>query len=461
MTAIAHIPSHNIPPGMMNRTSQPTNSQRNIPQPMYPIDSQLLVAATPGYFSESLGIVPDNINDIFPQNMSPNIPQTSQMPQMPQMPQNTQSTPLYHMQSTTNNPHFPQSSQIPQSLQNVSQPTQTPPLYNMQPKTNIPQNNPSYNFQNNNFVNNYPNPMYNYPSNNMTPNYGNTPNYGQGTKVPGMTMTGIPGMTKNSTVMSRLTTKIPGTRSMSGMTIVPKIEPKKNNQKKKEIVYPEFLSIIPNLTDDFWIKIMNSASIGIFPRTLTYKRNVLTYKKNQKITIDEELVGTDIEKCKQFITFLQNKMSIKSDMDDVRSTEKLQNSSTYLDNMYKSWDDVKKKKDREALLNNFIFESEKALNLTDEEAISFNESIYRAFYSGYINKSNIIISGGKISRITNLVFDFERRRLFVNNSESSIDRKKLDSGILSENFYLDSSMIINGSVTPVDLDKKLKSTVKT
>jgi hypothetical protein len=146
-------------------------------------------------------------------------------------------------------------------------------------------------------------------------------------------------------------------------------------------------------------------------------------------------------------------------MDNVRNNEKLQNNSTYLDNMYKSWDDVKKKQ-REALINNFINETCKSLNLSETEYNDFNETFYRAYYSNYFNTTNIIISNGKISQITNIYFDHERKKLICNNNDPAPE-KKINSSILSESLYLNPSMTINCGVEPVNLSKKLKTTVKT
>lgn len=388
------------------------------------------IPATPGYNSNSGDITPDNLNELnFPtygQKSQYNSPQTNYNSIM----NNTQMHPTMHNPSQSNYNHNMNNTQMHPTMYNSLQSNYNPNM---------------------NYTQGYSNTINPHD---LQPNYAMAqPNYGQTIKMTNSNM----GTRKAPVAMTR-STKIPGTKSVSGMTMVPKIEPKKTVQRKKEIIYPEFLSLIANLNDETWIKILKSASVGTFPRGVSYQKSVIIYNKNQKITLNQELSGTDQNKAQQYINFLQDKLSIRSELDNNKNTEDRNNESVSLNDKYKSWADVKKKSEKEALLNNFIAESEKFLQLNDQEYKSFRETIYRGYYSKLFDKTNIIISNGKIHRITILTFDYQERKLKINNGTSSKKNPNVD--YLSEEQYLNPKLTINGNTVPIDLNHGMQALCK-
>jgi hypothetical protein len=279
-------------------------------------------------------------------------------------------------------------------------------------------------------------------------NVGNTKNGGPSTNIIG----------RMQPTANRVSTRVPGTRSVTSMTMVQKPEPKKTTTKKEIVVNPEFMAIVDEIKDPEWKRILSFAAIGKFHKGMTYENFTLVFKKNQRVLFSKKLEGSDREKCLQYIELIKSKLSERSEKDNEESRDKQQQSDVNLNNMYSSWSDVRKKDEKLSLIEIFIEGQNKRMNLSSTEYQDLRETIFRAFCADLFNNDTISLLNGKINNISCITFDFQTREFRISDFNHS--SSKAEEIFLPEEEYLNPYNSINSKPTPVSLDKKLSDMIK-
>jgi hypothetical protein len=209
------------------------------------------------------------------------------------------------------------------------------------------------------------------------------------------------------------------------------ITPKKRKKMLKPVVNPIFEQLA-NLTEDvFWKTIFLDCSRCKFPRGFTFKNNVLTFKKGNKMTC-LELTSNLAESFTSCINFFQSAGGImsKKDREKIRKLEEERILEQIESDLDKNWKDIKKENLKEVLLNEFIKEISEKLNFNEKEKNELSTTIKKGIILKYFNNDNIIMEDGKIIEIEGLIYDDEKRQHDIHEDcISKKIRKPSDLGI--------------------------------
>ena len=209
------------------------------------------------------------------------------------------------------------------------------------------------------------------------------------------------------------------------------VTPKKNKKMLKPIINPIFEQLA-NLTEDiFWKTIFLDCSRGKFPRGFTFKNNVLTFKKGNKMT-RLELTTNLAESFTSSMNFFQSAGGImsKEDREKIRRKEEERILEQIESETEKNWKDIKKENLKEILLNEFINDICEELKFNDMEKRELTTTIKKGIILKCFNNENIIMEDGRIVEIEGLIYDEKKREHDIHEDYIiKRDRKTSDLGI--------------------------------
>lgn len=184
------------------------------------------------------------------------------------------------------------------------------------------------------------------------------------------------------------------------------IEKKKEKKKKNaEIIHPIFKEFEEMTDDEYWKMKLHSFAIGKFGKGFQFANNVLTYKiKNKAITISFD--DNDLEdSLKQLIIFLNDKVGIISQKDEMKKKELLiELDETNMKIEINSWSVFKKESQINNAIFNFIsnFNDGMDRDLFVNEKKKLEDTIRKGIVAGYFNSNTIIVNDGEIESIYGL-----------------------------------------------------------
>ena len=148
------------------------------------------------------------------------------------------------------------------------------------------------------------------------------------------------------------------------------IQQKKTKGQKKRgqpvIINPIFEECGMIVEDPFWKSVFTQASCGKFPRGFMFRNDILTYRKGTK-TQKIELSGSATENISLFTKFLRDTAGIRSQADQDRDRRQLEQKVSRMKTIENcTWSDIKKKKVKAMLINEYVDVLTKELALTDE-----------------------------------------------------------------------------------------------
>jgi hypothetical protein len=164
-----------------------------------------------------------------------------------------------------------------------------------------------------------------------------------------------------------------------------------------KIVHAEFIKCIPYILDNILFIFFKDIIAGIFPDNAYINKNVFTSKnksfENFRIDIDDakELY----EKTKNAI-LKSNKINIEIKKDKMFKFLKI---DTDL-----SWKNIKKKKIKDCLIDDFVEQNKKKYNLNSKQCKFLLFSIYISIIFKIIKHKDIYISDLKINKINGINF---------------------------------------------------------
>ena len=198
-----------------------------------------------------------------------------------------------------------------------------------------------------------------------------------------------------------------------------------NRRRKtlKPIIHPIFEQCSQLSQDEFWSAIFMDCARGKFPRGYSFKNNLLTHKKGNKIsTLELNSSPTDV-----FIStlrFFQTISGILSDADrkrkqdeeDIKLAEELEADFDM------TWKDVKTEKLREVMIGEFINSLATRMKFNEEEKRELITTVKKGLMLKYFNSNNIVMEGGRIIEIDGLIFNrntnmYEIDKAYIRNSE--------------------------------------------
>lgn len=181
---------------------------------------------------------------------------------------------------------------------------------------------------------------------------------------------------------------------------------KKRKKTLKPILHPIFEKCA-NLADDkYWQAIFMDCARGKFPRGFTYKNNLITFRKANKLyrleisNLPSDVYSSTIEffNTTKGMMSAQDRKRVKK-LEEEKLLEKL-NSNTPI-----TWKDIKTEKMKDILICEFIETLAEKLQLGIEDKKELVTTIKKGFMLKYFTGSNIEMENGRISEIDGLICD--------------------------------------------------------
>lgn len=188
------------------------------------------------------------------------------------------------------------------------------------------------------------------------------------------------------------------------------LEISKKKKTLKPTIHPKFESFAALTEDKFWVGILNDCAKGRFPKGFTFKNDLLSYRKGNKMQ-RLEIPSSLIEGFNSVVNFFKTVGGMMS-AEDRRQLQKLEE-ERILEKMNDlsdaSWKDIKTEKIKEILINEFICDLSTVANFNEEEKKELTTTVKKGFMLKYFNSNNIIMEEGRITQIDGLIYNDEER----------------------------------------------------
>jgi len=195
----------------------------------------------------------------------------------------------------------------------------------------------------------------------------------------------------------------------------------------KKVQHAVFIKLADYTLDDYWKQILMDCSIAKFPRYVSYKDDLLVYRRGRSASsVALYPNDTGAVDFKRIIDFFRG-IGLCSVTDNEINQRRLDDQQKVLQaQKYEVWKDVKKQAQKDTMLQNYINELHERLNLTMKEYQILQSTVSIAVLFKYINASTVVLKDNKISEVVGLLVIGEERgsRTFsfpysLNNSSSS------------------------------------------
>lgn len=228
-------------------------------------------------------------------------------------------------------------------------------------------------------------------------------------------------MNERNKIMTGETQNVIGTYSVSIKSFfdswknkAPNTESDKKGKKTlKPVLYPIFEKCADLTDDKFWQYIFMDCARGKFPRSFSFKNNLLTYRKTNKM-FRLEISNSASEVFTATIDFFQTKGGIMSAQDRKKIKKQEEEKILEVLDHEMTWKDVKTDKMKDILIGEFVLSLTQKYELNGGERKELITTIRKGFMLKYFTSSNIEMENGRIVEIDGLIVDEETK-------ESSID----------------------------------------
>jgi hypothetical protein len=209
-----------------------------------------------------------------------------------------------------------------------------------------------------------------------------------------------------------------------------------NRRKKtlKPVIHPIFEQCASLSNDEFWQNTFMDCARGKFPRGYSFKNNLLTHKKGNKVST-LELNNSPTDVFIMVLKFFQSVSGILSEADRKRKQDeediKLAEEAECEDI---TWRDVRVEKLKEVMISEFINSLSSKMKFNEEEKRELITTVKKGLMLKYFNSNNIVMEGGRIVEIDGLIFNrntnqYEIDKVYIRN----VERKSQGLGVeLSE-----------------------------
>lgn len=249
--------------------------------------------------------------------------------------------------------------------------------------------------------------------------------------------------------------------SMPWLSTQIKKKPVKGSRQKQgpTIVNPIFEECAKLTSDPYWSDLLNAAAHGKLPKGFMYKNGVLTYKigtkKAKKLTLTEDPVLA-LESC---VKFFKDMAGLRSQADKERERTELDESVV---EEATNWNEIKRKKLQELLINEFIYSVVQKMNLDKNKKCQLSTMINRGFLMGYFTNDSVQFSDGSIQGINGLLYDQDKGEFIIDNK--IINQHKNHRGrlkIVSDDRWLSvDGKCDNDYISFLDLWQKLLTSIE-
>lgn len=195
-------------------------------------------------------------------------------------------------------------------------------------------------------------------------------------------------------------------------------ETKKRKKTLKPIVHPIFEKCIEITDDKFWQSTFLDCARGKFPRGYTFKNNLLTHKKGNKISTLELDSSSKTEVFYSTKAFFHACSGLMSAADrkykQKQEEEKMLEEMESFDDM--TWKDVRTDKLKELMITEFICSICTKMKYNEEEKRELITVVKKGLMLKYFNSDNIIMEGGRIVEIDGLIFNESKNMYEIDSS---------------------------------------------
>lgn len=189
---------------------------------------------------------------------------------------------------------------------------------------------------------------------------------------------------------------------------------KKRKKILKPVVNPIFEKCASITDDEYWKIILTECSLGKFPRYFSFKPNLLTYRKGNKM-ISLELSKSPSNALLDVLEFFQKFGGLLSEKDRLRM-KKLEEEKL-LEKLNRdtdiTWKDIKTEKMKNILIIEFVESLNEKLNFTEDERKELITIIKKGFMLKYFTASNIEMDNGRIKEIEGLIIDYNTKEFEI------------------------------------------------
>lgn len=219
---------------------------------------------------------------------------------------------------------------------------------------------------------------------------------------------------------------------------------RRSNKNNGTVIYPIFKQAIKYAEGDlFWIKILEDASEGVFPKMHRYKDGILSCKKKNKF-FTKEINQEDPVECLQNVQDFMKDNGFYSDRDNALKLEKINNLREEESKKDLQWNKIRSKKIKKVLISNYIFHLQNRYLLSNIEQSDLINKIRLATSSGLINNNTVIMENKQIINITVLCYDAKDRDFFIDPDTKIPKNKKESSKIEKEETIETPAIKLNG-----------------
>ena len=217
---------------------------------------------------------------------------------------------------------------------------------------------------------------------------------------------------------------------------------KKRIKTLKPIINPIF-ETCSNLTEDeFWKSIFMNCARGKFPRSFSFRNNLLIHKKGNKLT-KLELSNSPTDVFNSTINFFQITAGIMSVLDRIKmqriEEEKILEDMENIIEL--KWENIRKEAIKDILINEFVLDICENMNFSEDEKRELITTIKKGLMLKCFNSHNIIMSEGRIVEIDGLIYndktnEYEIEEIYMpvrNNVKSfnlGIEKSVKKSGVI-------------------------------
>ena len=205
---------------------------------------------------------------------------------------------------------------------------------------------------------------------------------------------------------------------------------KKRKKTLKPIVHSIFEKCSELTQDSFWQGIFMDCARAKFPRGYSFKNNLLTHKKGNKIsTLELNSSPTDV--FIMTMKFFQNTSGILSETDRKRKQDEDDQKMAELgENEDITWKEIRTEKLKEVLIIEFINSLCIKMKFDEEEKRELITTVKKGLMLKYFNGDNIVMEGGRIIEIEGLKYNKELKCYDIDkNYIRRIERRGASLGV--------------------------------
>lgn len=241
--------------------------------------------------------------------------------------------------------------------------------------------------------------------------------------------------------------------------IIQSEKPIRKHKINRSIIHQVFEDMKQFEKSEYWINLLTRFSKNMLPPDFKFINNIVLCKtkvKKNKVEcyIEKEKLQDSYLRFKLFMQergFLSNQE--KEDINKIIEDEDNQERFTIT-----SWKEISKNQDY--YIREFIIDYAEKYNLVSKEQANLESVVRMGVSADFFNADNIIIEDGKIKRITNLIWDRDKRVFFIDTEGIKIKKKteKSNNNKIFTSYTVDTSndntVLIYKEIEDVSIEKK-------